>query len=215
VRVPDAVGLLPPWERAAGRSLPDLVHVTQGPGPQTPCRWLLGTLPDHPHQDVEAAAWLVAERLLRARFARATHLFDLWRQAATTDIELTEAERNKIVPFISTAFGLPVQPVSEEHVQGYVAEFVWFLIASEMPSDGRTIRRIEPPGFYVTGPGGDGLASYELESGTLIFRLWEIKKHVVSDQCRQDTPCAAAYGHSPRRCRDIDLLRGSDAQPRA
>jgi hypothetical protein len=26
-------------------------------------------------------------------------------------------------------------------------------------------------------PGGDGLVVYELEGGTLVFRLWEIKKH--------------------------------------
>jgi hypothetical protein len=193
MNVPDAA-LLPPWERAAGRSLSDLLYVERGPGPQSPCRWLLGTLPEQPQQDVEAAGWLVAEHLLRARFARATHLFDLWREAATTDLSLSEADRNKILPFISTAFGLPAEPVSEEHVQGYVAEFVWFMLASELPGDGRTIRRIEQPSFYVTGPGGDGLASYELEDGTLIFRLWEIKKHVAS---------AHLSGTVTRACRQL------------
>jgi hypothetical protein len=200
MNVPDST-LLAPWERAAGRSLSDVLQVARGPGPQTPCRWLLGTLPDQPDQDVEAAGWLVAERVLRVRFGRATHLYDLWREAATTDLSLSERDRNKIVPFVRTAFGLPSEPVSEDHVQGYVAEFVWFMLASELPGEGRTIRRIEQPSFYVTGPGGDGLATYELGDGTVIFRLWEIKKHVatahlsgtVTRACRQLSRNGSAY----------------------
>jgi hypothetical protein len=169
-----------PWEHAAGRLLSDLVRVEVGPGSQTPCRWMLGTLSDQPNEDLDAAAWIVAERVLAARFGRATHLFDLWRNSATTGAPLAPDEQTRVLPFIRTAFGIPDAPISEEHVQGYIAEFLWFSLIRELPGERRQIRRIEQPGFYVTGPGGDGLATYELADGTLIFRLWEIKKHVSS-----------------------------------
>ena len=31
-------------------------------------------------------------------------------------------------------------------------------------------------------PGGDGLVIYEIDGGTLVFRLWEIKKHESQDR---------------------------------
>jgi hypothetical protein len=137
-------------------------------------------LADHQTDDLEAAAWLVAENALRVRFGVATHLFDIWRTAATTGVRLDQAGRSKIEPFIDTALGLPGDPKPDDHLQGYVAEFVWFLLTREVPGHGRNIRRIEQPGFYVTAQGGDGLVVYELANRTLIFRLWEIKKHIGS-----------------------------------
>jgi hypothetical protein len=60
-----------------------------------------------------------------------------------------------------------------------VAEVVWFLLTRDMGAD-RTVRRLEEPSFYPTGPGGDGLVIYELQDQTFIFRLWEIKKHAAA-----------------------------------
>ena len=190
-----------PWKRAGGRKLSELVQVIQGPGPQVPCRWQLGTLSERPYRDVEAAAWLVAEELMRTRIARATHLFRLWRRAATGNCSLSAEDQLKITPFVQTAFGLPGDPVSEDHVQGLVAEYVWYLLAKDLPSNGRAIRRLEQPSYHVTSPGGDGLVTYEVADGTLIFRLWEIKKHTASNSisgtitraCDQLSTNGAAY----------------------
>jgi hypothetical protein len=85
--------------------------------------------------------------------------------------------RRKIAPFIRPAFGLPEAPPSTEHLQGHVAECVWYILAREtVPSD-LSLRAIEGPSFMVTAPGGDGLAVYQRDDEVLVFRLWEIKKH--------------------------------------
>ena len=162
---------------------------------------MLGTLPKQPQQDVEAAAWVVAEELMRTRFARATHHYTLWRRAATSDRRLSDTSKKKIEPFVHTAFGLPSEPVSEDHAQGLVAEYVWYLLAKDLPGTGRSIRHLEQPSFHVTSPGGDGLVTYEVSDGTLIFRLWEIKKHTsskgisgtVTRACKQLSTKGAAY----------------------
>lgn len=186
-----------PWQRADGKKLSELVRVTQGPGPQTRCRWHLGTLPKLPKQDVEAATWLVAEELMRMRFAQAKHLHRLWRRAATSDRRLSARNRAKIEPFVITAFGLPNDPLSEDHVQGLVAEYIWYLLAKDLPSKGRRIRRLEKPSYHVTSPGGDGLVTYELTTGELVFRLWEIKKHTASSNI--SGTIARAYGQLSAR----------------
>jgi len=167
-----------PWERAAGRSLIDLVPVVPGPGSGNPCHWQLGKLPAEAAEDVEAAAWLVAEEIMRLRTRGATETFDIWRTAATTEGRISDPNRPRVEPFVQTVFGSTIDPAPTDHVEGYVAEVVWFLLTRDGALDhGRTIRRIEEPSFYVTGPGGDGLVVSELEDGTLVFRLWEIKKH--------------------------------------
>src|SRR4051794_23578950 len=41
----------------------------------------------------------------------------------------------------------------------------------------RTLHHIEKPSLLASEPGGDGLTIYRLEeNGSLIFRLWEVKK---------------------------------------
>ena len=172
----------PPWVRSAGRKLSELVQVRQGPGPQNSCQWQLATLPLRPTRDVEAAAWLVADELMRARFGKASHLYRLWHRGATTNRQPSSRTRKRIEPFVSTAFGLPTSPKTQDHVEGLVAEHVWFHLATEMPGPGRTIRHSEHPSFHPTAPGGDGLVIYEIPGGTLIFRLWEVKKHASSRQ---------------------------------
>ncbi len=86
-------------------------------------------------------------------------------------------ESRRLTPFIQPAFGLPSKPRPAEHIQGLVAEYIWYILAQEnLPADLK-LRRIEGPGFSVTTPGGDGLVVYQRKDATLIFRLWEIKQH--------------------------------------
>jgi len=121
---------------------------------------------------------MLAERSIQIRAGRATHIVDLWREAATSGTALAGADVRKVEPFIRTAAGLPSAPLPDDHLQGHVAELTWYVLVNEVdPGMGRTLRRVEKPSFFVTSPGGDGLATYELADGSLAFRIWEIKKH--------------------------------------
>jgi hypothetical protein len=137
----------------------------------------LGRLGTEPTEDVEAAAWVVAEAVMALRTRAATATFDLWRRAATGGDALSDSERLRLEPFISTVFGTPARPAPDDHAEGYIAEVVWFLLTRDAEYESRALRKIEEPGFYVTGPGGDGLVVFEVLDGTLVFRIWEIKKH--------------------------------------
>jgi hypothetical protein len=101
-----------------------------------------------------------------------------------------------VEPFVEPSMGLPTDDTarSADHVQGAVAEYVWYLVARDRTDPHRTVRHIERPSLLATEPGGDGLAIYRLNAdASLIFRLWEVKKssgtgsisRVVTRACTQ------------------------------
>lgn len=163
------------------------------------CVWQTGRLPGDASPNAQAAGF-VAEQAMRERCKGAPANFELWRASAFDERELTDREREKVEPFIRTGFGLPAHPLPDDHLQGYVAEFVWFLLMRDSTSDGRELGLITGPGFHVTGPGGDGLVVYR-QADTPIFRLWEIKKHhskshvssTVARACKQLNTKATEY----------------------
>jgi hypothetical protein len=155
-------------------NLSDLLNVQDGPR-RGSCVWTTGKL-DGTELAIDQAAWVVAEAAMRERCKGAAANFDLWHDAATGGRTLSPDERSRVEPFIRTGFGLPGRELPPDHLQGYVAEFVWFLVTCERVPQGRTLEMLKGPEFHVTGPGGDGLAIYE-SGGGHIFRLWEIKKH--------------------------------------
>jgi len=64
------------------------------------------------------------------------------------------------------------------HVAGYVAEWLWYLHATELADAARAPLYLEPPSGQVTAPGHDGFVIYEQTADQqTIFRLWEVKKH--------------------------------------
>jgi hypothetical protein len=125
----------------------------------------------------QTAVAIVADTAVKWQCRGAIQHYDAWREAIIAGTPLTVDARRKLVPFIRPAFGLPEAPPPAEHLQGHVAEYVWFILAEEnVPAD-LTLRAIEGPSFMVTTPGGDGLVVYQRGDDVLIFRLWEIKKH--------------------------------------
>jgi len=186
------------WERAATTSLTSLLEVVQG-AQRGSCVWRKGEVDQAAPEALEAAAWTVAETGVRARCAGAVASFSAWRRRATGGAVLSPNERAALVAFVSAGFGVPEAQRSADHVEGHVAELVWFLLTQEEHRDDRDLRHIERPSFYVTSPGGDGLAVYD-EPGALTFRLWEIKKHTGSSHLSSTT--ARAYkqlaDHAPR-----------------
>ena len=179
-------------------TLADLLELEDGPR-RGLCEWRTGKL-DGTDAANENAAWLVAREAMRERCKGAPVNFDLWHEAANGARVLTAGERDRVAPFVRTGFGLPGRELPTDHLQGYVAEFVWFLVTRDRVPPGRQLTMIKGPGFHVTGPGGDGLALYEL-AGEHIFRLWEIKKHhgqshvssTVARACEQLSANATEY----------------------
>lgn len=109
------------------------------------------------------------------------HVYCLWQEARAGQRILTNQERQRLIVFLEPHLGNPDETKSDhdERAQGSVSEFLWYELVKHRADAERKIARIEGPGFSVTDPGGDGLVVYETSSGSLVFRLWEIKKHTA------------------------------------
>lgn len=154
-----------------------MIGLSPGPG-DVACNWQLGTVASQ--DDVDVAAWHVADKIMEFRCAGASSTYDDWRRRATGGTPLSRREGVSVAAFVRTGLGIPSAPQPSDHVQGYVAEFIWFLLARENPGDGRSVAHVEPPKPHVTAPGADALIIYRLNDALLVFRLWEIKKHAGS-----------------------------------
>jgi hypothetical protein len=119
----------------------------------------------------------VADTAVKWQCRGAGQHYTSWSQVVAQNSQLSADESRRLAPFIKPAFGLPGDPLPADHLQGHVAEYLWYILAQEnLPAD-LTLRVIEGPSFSVTTPGGDGLAVYQRDDSVLVFRLWEVKKH--------------------------------------
>jgi hypothetical protein len=141
------------------------------------CQWLRGKLSSPSEANRQAATAIVADAAVQWQCRGAVHHYAAWRRAVTQGTQLSTDERRRLVPFIRPAFGLPDDPPVADHLQGHVAECVWYILAQENVPDNLALRAIEGPSFLVTTPGGDGLVVYQREDDVLVFQLWEVKKH--------------------------------------
>jgi len=148
---------------------------TQAAGKAT---WQLVTLEHLNAAERTAVTWLVAKAILRSRCGRAP-IYQVWRTTCLAGQRLADADRTKLVPFLRDVFGVPERPGNDDHLEGYVAEWIWYLLMRERDASkgqGRRIVLLEPPKFTVTGSGPDGFVVYSVDGVPLIFRLWELKK---------------------------------------
>lgn len=164
---------------AAARSRVSALLQTEAKGSAQPgkCVWHLVTLQELSAGQRAAVAWMVADAIMRTRCGNAP-AYDQWRQAALAGRRLDGRDREKLEPFVSSVFGTPNKPGSVDHVEGHVAEWLWYLLMSERAATDRQTVLLEPPKLYVTEPGPDGFVVYALDGQPMIFRLWELKKHV-------------------------------------
>lgn len=164
-----------PWRLAAGRSLSELLevtdHMTVGG-----CQWRRGSCPLTEHERLQAAAWLVAMEIMRLRCGLARAIFTGWLGTAM-GVSDDAVDPSLAAPFVVPTFGLPPDGASLDHAQGYVAEVTWRMLTKEEEGTSRSIVRLERPDSDVTSPGADGFVVYRTQpSGRLVFRLWEVKK---------------------------------------
>jgi hypothetical protein len=168
-----------PWTVVGDRGVVDLLGIEVGMDSNgSTCVWGSASAP-RTCQELELAAWLLAASEMERR-AGASGAFERWRKRAQGGPPHADGGAS-IRPFVSSAVGLPGAAAVPDHLQGFVAQLIWWSIAKEFRlanDNNRRLVEIESPGFWVTEQGPDGLVIYEQGiDGTLCFRLWEIKKH--------------------------------------
>lgn len=160
-------------------SLADLLNI-QELRPRGQCAWHLGLLAPAATDALREAACLVADGAMRSRCRGAPRSYTLWRDAVNTGTPLVGTARTRVTPFITTVFGLPEDPRADEHIRGWVAEYIWFRLTTELaPRGPRVLRHIDGPSAHATAPGFDGIAIWEHATARLTYCLWEIKHHVA------------------------------------
>lgn len=160
--------------------LTSFLTITQKAPPTTQkCTWHLGTAVGLSPDERAAVAWIIAEAAMKYRGGNSI-VYSTWRAAALAGVKLTGAEREVVAAFVESVFGLPPKGKSEDHLVGHVAEWMWYLHASETVDPARTPVVLEPPKFNVTEPGADGFVVFrETVTDEHHYRLWELKKHTA------------------------------------
>lgn len=153
-------------------------------------------------QDIEDAAQLIADDAMRIRCGLSPVL-QLWRTRRDGGPEHTTRDRRAAETFVQRVFGLPGRPGDTDHLQGHVAELLWGRLINERTvcADGRCLVHATEVKADPTEPGGDGLVVYAITDGTLVFRLWEVKKHnstahissTIGRACTQLSTLGAQY----------------------
>ena len=123
----------------------------------------------------------VAVAIAGHRMQGTPHYFRAWVEVALEERRpYDDRERDTIAAFLRPGLGTVSEPAVPDHVEGLVAEHIWHLVQTRVPTD-EPVRYLSPPKFHPTAPGGDGLVLFgEATEG---FRLWEVKKanrHVSS-----------------------------------
>lgn len=126
----------------------------------------------------EQAAQLLADDAMRIRCGNSPVL-RRWRARRDGGPAESGARKAAVAAYAGIGFGLPDDPALDDHLQGLVAELLWNRLLQERSvcRDGRRLVRAHSVKPDPLEPGGDGLVIYEVDAGTLVFRLWEIKKH--------------------------------------
>lgn len=123
---------------------------------------------------VELLAQVLAFKIVEHRCQSCPHHFHAWRNKVENSTPLTYASTMALNAMIGAVFGVPSNPISCDHLEGYVGEMLWYFLHNETSSE--VIVRCEPPSFKVTDQGGDSLVVYRAQGDYLMFRLWEMKK---------------------------------------
>lgn len=144
------------------------------------CTWQVGTAAGLTITDSAAIAWIIADAAMKQRGGN-SNVHMTWRTAALSNAKLTGNEHKRVAAFVDAVFGLPPHGKSEDHLIGHVAEWMWYLHASETVDCTRTPVVLEAPKFNVTEPGADGfIVFHETATDEYHYRLWELKKHTAT-----------------------------------
>ncbi|WP_240361443.1 MULTISPECIES: hypothetical protein [unclassified Streptomyces] len=157
---------------------------SQGIGQQ--CPWDLITFDDPTDERLSAAAWIIADAIMRARTGLDTPAYDLWRNATLAGTPLAEPSKSHVLSYAKPVFRpSPGKLKGKSHgVPGYVSEWLWYLLTAELPPEtDRTVEILLVPSTTVTDSGVDGFIIHRL-TGTpaqFEYRMWETKKYTGAD----------------------------------
>lgn len=157
------------------------------------------TLVSHDHNlaPIDALAEFLADRIVCCRCGKRTERYQAWKQRFSEGTPLSPEFHDSLSEgFIKPGFGLPNQEKKFplDHLQGMVAQFLWyFLVLETSPEE---IIKIASPGFSVTDHGADGFVIHRAPTGSLMFRLWEIKK------CTGSSPISTAVNRAYKQLQD-------------
>lgn len=144
----------------------------------------------------------VARTIARSRLGNSPQYLDAWEERRQGGPEHPADRRDVLAAHIaSESIGTPDEPAAQSHLQGLVAEYVWYeaVRQGEIPVETEIVR-IEEPSWSVSDAGGDGLVIFNFDR-ELRFCIWESKAHegesdvrdVVSGACRQLDKKAIRY----------------------
>lgn len=166
---------------ARGGKLTNFLAITQKSPPSAQqCTWYLGTAIGLAPVERAAVAWIIAKAVMRHRGGQSI-VYETWHTAAIAGVDLSGTDRQVVAAFVDSVFGLPPTGKSEDHLVGHVAEWMWYIHATETVDSARTPVVLDPPKFNVTEPGADGFIVFrETLTDEHHYRLWELKKHTAA-----------------------------------
>jgi hypothetical protein len=118
----------------------------------------------------------LAELIMEHRCRGCPEKYNFWKSRLHMNASIPGTAQEALKAFIRPVCGLPDVPQPQDHLEGHIAQYLWYFLSLEGFS-GKDVIRIEPPGFSPTDPGGDALIIHGLANSTFMFRLWEIKKY--------------------------------------
>lgn len=138
------------------------------------CEWTLHGAVTLPPDELGAVAWVLINEIMRARCGAAASVYDLWRSQTLLGTKIAVVEdHEQVLAFASSVFLTSAPGMSQNGLQGHVAEWLWHLLTR----DSAGVRLQPEPKGDVTDGGGDGHTVYQNAAGDLRFRLWESKKY--------------------------------------
>lgn len=180
---------------------PDLAALlvyADGKGTRT-ATWHTARLAEVDTTALDLAACVVANEAVAWRTIGTPAVHISWAHAVNGALKLSSDDAELFRVYVEHAFGLPDAPREGRHRRGWLAEFVFYLIAEEVGSRyGRTLVHREGPDWHPTKPGRDSLIIWKRDE-ELEFRLWEIKHNVGS------APVSSSVSEATAQLRDSAL----------
>ena len=124
----------------------------------------------------------LAESIVELRCGGVPGLVSSWRSRRDGNGHTVAFAEEQLREFVGLGFGLPTSPMTADHLEGSVAESLWYLLVSQFTHDDPVVYA-SPPDLAPTDHGADGYLIHQ-GAGGLRFRLWEIKKYTGSGTVR-------------------------------
>lgn len=179
-------------------SLAELLTYADGKGTRT-AQWRTARLAQDSAAALDLAACVVANGAIAWRTVGTPSVHENWMLAVNGGHKLPPDEAEIFKVYVDHAFGLPSAHREGRHRRGWLAEFIFYLIAEEVGSEcGRTLVHADGPDWHATKPGRDSLVVWKRDD-ELEFRLWEIKHNVGG------APISSSVGEATTQLRDSAL----------